>query len=143
MRGGGRDSQTKLCAGVRGSRPAPGVFLENETLFHEGENSWAGREESSHFNVVRKKYSVVSDSIAFILEFSYMCRSACFLSHPPGYVITSLVMRGYKYLRRGGGGGCLLSFFPPIYLPPIVSLVPTLLGDVSQNGRMRDEGGRA
>ena len=48
---------------------SPCIFFENETLFHEGENSWAGREKSSHFSILKEKYSVASDTIAFILEF--------------------------------------------------------------------------
>ena len=68
MRGGAGFANQAVCRCPR-IEAGSGVFLENETLFHEGENSWAGREKSSHFNVVRKKYSVVSDTIAFILEF--------------------------------------------------------------------------
>ena len=69
MKGGGAGFANQAVCRCPRIEAVPGVFLENETLFHKGENSWPGREKSSHFSILKEKYSVASDTIAFILEF--------------------------------------------------------------------------
>ncbi len=55
MGGGGRERDFANQAVCRHPRieAGPGVFLENETLFHEGENYMAGREKSFHSSIFK------------------------------------------------------------------------------------------
>jgi hypothetical protein len=90
---------------------SPCIFFENETLFHEGENSWAGREKSSHFSILKEKNTLSSPTLLRLFwNFVYVQISVFPLS--PSWVRDSLLGKEGGINTYGGvGGGCLLSFF--------------------------------
>ena len=78
---------------------SPCIFFENETLFHEGENSWAGREKSSHFSILKEKNTLSSPTLLRLFwNFVYVQISVFPLS--PSWVRDSLLGKD-----EGGGGG--------------------------------------
>ena len=90
---------------------SPCIFFENETLFHEGENSWAGREKSSHFSILKEKNTLSSPTLLRLFwNFVYVQISVFPLS--PSWVRDSLLGKEGGINTYGGvGGRCLLSFF--------------------------------
>jgi hypothetical protein len=121
---------------------SPCIFFENETLFHEGENSWAGREKSSHFSILKEKNTLSSPTLLRLFwNFVYVQISVFPLS--PSWVRDSLLGKegGINTYGGVGGGGCLLSFFSLPFACRFLFLMSPPSGDVSQSGRMRDGGG--
>jgi hypothetical protein len=103
---------------------SPCIFFENETLFHEGENSWAGREKSSHFSILKEKNTLSSPTLLRLFwNFVYVQISVFPLS--PSWVRDSLLGKEGGINTYGGvGGGCLLS--PSHLLSASCFHVPTL-----------------
>ena len=118
---------------------SPCIFFENETLFHEGENSWAGREKSSHFSILKEKNTLSSPTLLRLFwNFVYVQISVFPLS--PSWVRDSLLGKEGGINTYGGVGG--VSFVSlPFAFRFLFSCPHPLFGDVSQNGRMGDEGG--
>jgi hypothetical protein len=112
---------------------SPCIFFENETLFHEGENSWAGREKSSHFSILKEKNTLSSPTLLRLFwNFVYVQISVFPLS--PSWVRDSLLGKegGINTYGGVGGGVSFVFFLPPICLPFLVSHVPTLGGCLAE-----------
>jgi hypothetical protein len=98
---------------------SPCIFFENETLFHEGENSWAGREKSSHFSILKEKNTLSSPTLLRLFwNFVYVQISVFPLS--PSWVRDSLLGKEGGINTYGGvGGGGVFCLFSPSHLPAV------------------------